>query len=60
MKCINCGISTKGRGQYSFRYLNETVYLCGTHANRVMKFIKTGERDHGNSNNTRDMVKTLS
>ncbi len=39
-KCIICKEFTEGRGQYSFSYLAETVYLCGHHAQIVMKSIK--------------------
>jgi len=42
--CEICKKDTRGRGQYSFRYLDETIYLCGYHAQLVMKFIKKGVR----------------
>ena len=41
--CYVCKSDTKGQGQYSFRYLDETIYLCGHHAQKVMRFIK-GEK----------------
>jgi hypothetical protein len=40
-KCIICGEYTEGRGNYSFRYLDETVFLCGHHAQKVMKMLKS-------------------
>lgn len=39
-KCIICNQYTQGRGQYSFSYLGETVFLCGHHARKVMKMLK--------------------
>ena len=39
-KCIICNKYTEGRGHYSFRYLDETVFLCGRHAQKVMKLLK--------------------
>ena len=43
--CEICKKGTRGRGQYSFRYLDETVYLCGYHAQRIMKIIKGDEKN---------------
>ena len=39
-KYIICKKYTEGRGYYSFRYLDETVFLCGRHAQKVMKLLK--------------------
>ena len=39
-KCIICNKYTEGRGHYSFRYLDETVFLCGHHTQKVMKMLK--------------------
>lgn len=43
--CHVCGLDTDGRGRYSFTYLSETVWLCGSHAQRVMRFIKEMSED---------------
>jgi len=38
-KCKICKKHLKGIGIYSFTYLDETVYLCGHHANQIMQMI---------------------
>ena len=40
VKCIICNEFTQGRGQYRFKYLDEEVFLCGHHAQKVMNIIK--------------------
>lgn len=44
-RCIVCGIDCTQAGNYSFRYLEDIVKLCGHHAQKVMKFIKTLEKE---------------
>lgn len=39
-KCEICDELLEGKGYYTFSYLGEVVYLCGFHAQKVMKFIK--------------------
>jgi len=37
--CIICNKDTKGIGCYSFTYIDETIFLCGHHAQELMKLI---------------------
>jgi len=37
--------STCGRGHYYFTYLGKTRFLCGHHANKVMKYIEKLRKD---------------
>lgn len=39
-RCEVCDHITANRGHYRFRYLDETVFLCGHDAGKVMRFIK--------------------
>lgn len=42
--CHICRKSIKGRGCYSFTYLNDRVDLCGHHARKAWNFIMKQKR----------------
>jgi len=60
-KCKICKKHLKGIGSYSFTYLDETVYLCGHHANQIMQmiFLWNEEKNTTDSKEEEERMKTL-